>query len=130
MKELKRILQVEDDQDILDIAALSLELVGGYELQQFSKGMDAVKHAAEHDPDLFLLDVMMPGIGGIETLRGLRQIPQLQAIPAIFMTAKNLSEINVDTDLGQHVIGVIEKPFDTIQLPETIREMWAEYQGQ
>ena len=129
MHELKRIVQVEDDQDILDIAALSLELVGGFELEQFSKGLEAVKCATNLDPDLFLLDVMMPGIGGIETLRRLRRTRRLSETPAIFMTAKNLSEFNIGTDFGQHVIGVIEKPFDTIKLPETIRDMWREYQN-
>ncbi len=127
MKELKKIMQVEDDHDILEIAGLSLEAVGGFEVQQYSLGSDAVESAEEFAPDLILLDVMMPVMGGVETLQLLRQRKPLSEIPVIFMTAKNKSELDLTPDLDAYVIGVINKPFDTMGLPHEIRELWSSY---
>ncbi len=128
MKHLKRILHVEDDTDILEIAKLALQTVGGFELLQFTLGTDTVENMGDFTPDLFLLDVMMPGIGGIETLELLHQIKGFETVPAVFMTAKTLDEATQKTGLGTYVIGTIEKPFDTLELPTTIHRFWQSYQ--
>jgi two-component system, OmpR family, response regulator len=130
MRPLKRILHVEDDQDILDVAGICLATVGGFELAQFTHGAIAVEHAATFKPDLFLLDMMMPVMDGVETLQNLRMIEHLGDIPAIFVTAKNLAQTNIQAELGENVIGIIEKPFEAVQLAENINRMWDDYQRQ
>lgn len=127
MKPLKRIVHVEDDQDILDVAAISLEAVGGFEVTQFIKGAQAVSKAPDLAPDLFLLDMMMPEMDGIETLETLRRQPHLNKVPAIFVTAKSIGLPEDYSELGSHVIGIIEKPFDAVHLASEISELWQSY---
>ncbi len=77
------------------------------------------------DPDLILLDVMMPGMDGVETFQKLRQISNLKNTPVIFMTAKaQPAEIDHYKSLG--CAGVIAKPFDPITLPDEVRTIWRE----
>ena len=67
-QELKNILYVEDEADIQAVARLALEAVGGFSVTICSSGAEAVKRAPELRPDLILLDVMMPGMDGGNTL--------------------------------------------------------------
>lgn len=123
MPELHRILQVEDDADIQAVVKMALEALGGFEVQLAASGRDAVAAALRNPPDLILLDVMMPGMNGPDTLASLRREPQLAAIPVIFMTAKvQPTEIAGYLELG--VIGVIAKPFDALTLAATVRDLW------
>lgn len=125
MAELKKIVHIEDDDDIREIARLALEVVGGFEVEQFPDGQDAVAHAAETNADLFVIDVMMPGLSGPETLAELRRIPACANVPAIFVTAKaQTREIEELKELD--VAGVITKPFDPVTLSDQIRSIWAE----
>ncbi|MEQ9259580.1 MAG: response regulator, partial [Roseovarius sp.] len=68
------VMHVDDDADLREITRLSLELVGDFNLIQFDSGTKAVEAAPGHDPDLILLDVMMPGLDGVETLKALRKL--------------------------------------------------------
>ena len=65
---LSKILYVEDDPDIQDVAKMALEMVGGYRLQVCSSGPEAISAAQGNTPDLILLDVMMPDMDGPATL--------------------------------------------------------------
>ncbi|MFP2769224.1 response regulator [Oceanisphaera sp. KMM 10153] len=119
----QRILYVEDDDDIREIAQLALELVGGFTVLLCASGEQAIAEAADFAPDLILLDVMMPGMDGPSTLSALRQIPEFAHTPVAFMTAKiQPQEIAAYKAMG--AIDVIAKPFDPIQLPEQIRVIW------
>lgn len=69
---LERILYVEDDEDIGDIARLTLEMVGGFTVLLCASGEQALPEAAAFAPDMILLDVMMPGMDGPGTLAALR----------------------------------------------------------
>lgn len=123
MTQLRKILHVEDDADIQEIAAIALEAVGGFEIVQFTSGAEAIAAAQGHAPDLFLLDVMMPGLGGEETLLALRALPGLAEVPAIFMTAKALeADVRALCELG--ALGVITKPFDPMSLAGEIKALW------
>ncbi|MDX1634856.1 MAG: response regulator [Marinobacter sp.] len=123
MTELKRILYVEDEEDIRTIAQLALEAVGGFELKTCGSGQQALDEAPAFAPQLILLDVMMPGMDGPATLRALRQIPQFQATPVLFMTAKvQPDEIEEYKALG--AADVIAKPFDPMTLSDQIRSVW------
>ncbi|HEB67086.1 MAG TPA: response regulator [Gammaproteobacteria bacterium] len=122
--ELQRILYVEDDPDIQAVARLALEAVGGFTVTICSSGPEAIREAEAFAPDLLILDVMMPGMDGPDTLRALRDIPALAEVPAIFMTAKIRPEEIEDLKTHEQVIDVVTKPFDPMGLPDRIREIW------
>ena len=122
-RELKRILYVEDDEDIRTVTAMALEAVGGFTVIACSSGNEALAAAPDANADLILLDVMMPGMDGLATLSALRGLSQTAATPVIFMTAKvQASEIQHYMDLG--ATAVIAKPFDPMTLSAQIGEIW------
>ncbi len=122
-KSLDRILYVEDDLDIRAITVMVLEAISGFTLEACSSGNEALKKAVAFNPDLVLLDVMMPGIGGPETFVELRKFPSLAHTPVVFMTAKvQPLEVKGYLDLG--AVGVIAKPFDPMTLADQLREIW------
>ncbi|RMH41776.1 MAG: response regulator [Alphaproteobacteria bacterium] len=119
-----KVLHIEDDADIREIAKVALEIVGGHELRQCAEGESAVEAAAEFRPDVFLIDVNLPRVSGPEILRRIRALPEVGDAPAIFMTAKALpNEISELEALG--AIGVIVKPFDPMGLPAQLETMVA-----
>ena len=122
-QDLKRILCVDDEEDILQVAKLSLEMVGGFEVTLCHGSRGAVAEARDFRPDLVLLDVMMPEMDGPTTFTHLRADEVAAGIPVVFMTAKvQPSEVQHYLDLG--AIGVVSKPFDPMTLPQEIQEMW------
>lgn len=120
MAEIKKILYVEDEPDIRTIAEIALRDIGGFILETCSSGAQALEKAEAFVPDLILLDVMMPGMDGPETLKALRKMEITAGTPAIFMTAKvQPQEIEQYKSLG--AIEVIAKPFDPVNLAQQIR---------
>lgn len=120
---LKRVLHVDDEPDIREIARLALEEIGGFTVESCASGSQAIDTAPGFVPDVILLDVMMPGMSGPEVLEALRQRPETSGIPVIFMTAKvQASELEALTKLG--AIGVIEKPFDPMTMSGQVAEIW------
>lgn len=120
---LQRILYVEDEPDIQAVARIALETVGGFTVQICSSGEDALQAAVEFAPDLLLLDVMMPGMDGPTTLKELRNLPQLQNTPAVFMTAK-VQPQEVEQFKSYGALDVIAKPFDPMALSSQIAAVW------
>lgn len=115
-----RVLHIDDEQDILDIVAASLELDPEFEVRGCLSGPEGLATAAEWRPDLVLLDVMMPVMDGPTTLRRLRENPQTAHIPVVFMTARvQPREIEHFKSLGAE--GVIVKPFDPMTLAALVR---------
>lgn len=128
MSTLQRILYAEDEPDIQAVAKLALEMVGGFTVKICSTGEEALREAAAFAPDMILLDVMMPGIDGPATLKGLREQPALAAVPVAFMTAKvQPTEISHYKSLG--ALDVIAKPFDPMTLADKIRAIWETRHG-
>jgi CheY-like chemotaxis protein len=84
----KHILLVDDEDDIREVAALSLEAVGGRRVSSASDGASGVVMARAARPDAILLDVMMPGLDGPATVARLREDPLTRDIPVILLTAK------------------------------------------
>jgi len=124
MPTLKRILHIDDDDDIQEVARLTLEAIGGFTVETCSSGQEALDRAAGFAPDLILLDVMMPQMDGPTTYAKLRTQPAIAKVPVIFMTAKVQShETQQYLDLG--AVGVITKPFDPMALSDQIRAIWA-----
>lgn len=123
MASLEKILYVEDETDIQEVAKLALEAVGGFEVKLCSSGTDALREAPLFLPDLILLDVMMPGMDGQTTFNELRKIPQLAGKPIIFMTAKvQAQEVERYKEMG--ALDVITKPFDPMTLSAQIKAIW------
>ena len=89
---LTKILYAEDEADIREIAVLAIEEIGGFEVATCNCGGDVLELARKFQPQLILLDVMMPVMDGPTTLLALKQDSQLQQIPVIFLTAKIMNE--------------------------------------
>lgn len=123
MQDLKCILHVDDDTEILELTNLALGLVGGFEVHQFDKGEDALKHITDINPDLLLLDVMMPNMDGPELLSAIRKVAGFEDVPAIFMTARSNAKDD-ETLSVPGVLGSVAKPFDPIALPEELKRIW------
>lgn len=120
---LQRILCVEDEPDIQAVARMALELVGGFEVRVCSSGDEALRDLQVWQPDMVLLDVMMPGMDGPSTLKALRALPGLAGLPVAFMTAKvQPGEVAQYKALG--ALDVIAKPFDPMTLPGQVRTIW------
>ena len=121
--ELKKILYVEDEADIQAIAQIALEAVGGFEVVMASGCNEALKALESFNPDLLLLDVMMPQIDGPATLQKIRKLPDFTQTPVIFMTARVMpDEIKVLRQQG--ALDVIAKPFDPMELANQIKQIW------
>lgn len=123
MKALKQILAVEDDPDIRQIIKLALETVGGIATTLAGSGQEALAALDRCQPDLILLDVMMPGMDGPSTLSHIRERAEQRNTPAIFLTAK-VQPQEVEKLLGLGAIAVIAKPFDPMKLAEDVRAHW------
>lgn len=128
MAELKKILYAEDEPDIQAVAQMALENIGGYEMVLCSSGIEALEVAPGAAPDLILLDVMMPGLDGPETLKKLREIDNLKETPVIFLTAKAIPS-EVDRFISAGAIDVIAKPFDPMTISDQIKTIWDTHFG-
>ncbi len=124
--KLQKILMIEDEPDIQTVAKLSLESIGGFNVEVCSSGQEALEKAIDINPDLILLDVMMPGMDGPTTLLELKKMPELSNTPVVFMTAKvQPQEIQLYKEYG--AIDVIPKPFDPMSLADTLNSIWTRY---
>jgi CheY-like chemotaxis protein len=126
-RKLQRLTYVEDEPDIRSIAEFALTEFGGYRLDACASGAEAIARTPAFDPDLILLDVMMPGMDGIETFRRLRAIPGLAKTPVVFMTAMAMRH-EMDRYRALGAADVIAKPFDPLTLPEHIEAIWQRVQ--
>ena len=121
--DLKRILMVEDDPDIQTVAQFALEAVGGFNVQVCGDGKSALEQTLAFEPDLILLDVMMPDMDGPAVLKALRANSHRANTPIVFMTAKvQPQEVAHYKELG--ALDVISKPFDPMTLSDTIAQIW------
>jgi CheY-like chemotaxis protein len=118
----RTVLIVDDDDDIREVAQLSIELVAGWKVITATSGGEGISLAAGAKPDAILLDVMMPGMDGPTTLDRLRGDDETRTIPVIFLTAKaRASEVERLASLA--VVGVLAKPFDPVTLPGQIADL-------
>src|SRR5262245_42644640 len=85
---LERLLYVDDEADIQEVVAMSLELDAGFDVRTCGSGADAIAIARAFRPHLSLLDVMMPDMDGPTTLSRLRADRELADMPVVFVTAK------------------------------------------
>jgi CheY-like chemotaxis protein len=118
----RRVLVVDDDDAIREIAQVSLEMVAGWEVTVASSGQDALDLAIVDPPDAILLDVMMPSMDGPATFVGLQADARTRHIQVVLLTAKvQPAERRRWEQLG--VAGVLAKPFDPLTLPGQIADL-------
>lgn len=118
----RRILIVDDEDDIREVAQVTLEMMGGWEVIVASSGSEALLRAEEERPDGILLDVMMPDMDGPTTFRRLQESPATRAIPVVILTAKTqAADRSVFAGLG--VAGVLAKPFDPMTLADEVAQV-------
>lgn len=117
----KRILVIDDDEDIREVAKASLEGLGGWEVLVASTGSEGVAKAEEFHPNAVLLDYFMDDMDGPDVLRLLRHSKNCAAVPVIFLTGK-AETLDLQQFEGMGVIGVIAKPFDPFRLSQQVAE--------
>jgi CheY-like chemotaxis protein len=122
-KPLNKVLYVEDEPDIQTVALMALETIGELTVKACSSGQEAVEAAPAFEPDLVILDVMMPGMDGPATMEALRKLPVTADVPMIFMTAK-VQAHEVERYRAMGAVDVVAKPFDPISLADQVREIW------
>lgn len=129
MRPLQRILHVEDVPSIQVVTRIALEKLGGFEVLSCASGQEALARAQRFAPDMILLDVMLPQMGGLELLRQLSSLIDLQHIPVVLLTGQQ-EEPASPAELRQlGVRKLLKKPFDPLQLATQLKEVWnAEYQ--
>lgn len=115
MDNPRRILLVDDDQSIREVARTVLEMVGGYDVETAASGLEGLEKARTSPPDAIVLDVMMPGLDGPATFALLQEQPETRDVPVILLTAKTQA-----ADRGRFasigVAGMLPKPFDPMAL--------------
>lgn len=115
------VLVADDDKDILQLLRLRLELLG-YGVVQAANGVEALELAREEKPALAILDVMMPGLDGLEVARQLRAANS--RIPIILLTAR-IQESHVSAGLDAGADAYLGKPFDATDLRNKVEELLA-----
>lgn len=111
----RRVLLIEDEDNVREVAQISLEMMADWNVSTASSGEEGLMRARSELPELILLDVMMPGLDGPATYEALRADPDTAAIPVIFLTAKAQASEHSRL-LGLGALGVITKPFDPATL--------------
>lgn len=121
-QQLNRILVIDDDEGMRTVLEIALGDLSGYTLLLCESGADALRQAAGFQPDLLIIDSMMPGMDGATTLTALRQVAELATTPAIGITAGY-----ADVTFAQlpHVIGMLRKPFYPQTIAREIEGLWS-----
>lgn len=117
------ILFVEDDADIRLLASIALVEIGGFSVTEAENGREALSYLNTHRPDLILMDMMMPELDGMSTLKSIKAMPNLAKIPVIFMTAR-VQPDEIKNYIASGALGVIIKPFDPMTLVEQVNLLW------
>lgn len=118
---MRKVLVADDERNIRHILDFSLH-AEGFTVLSAHNGEDAFKQAVEERPDLVILDVMMPGQGGVETCRKLKRDPRTKNIPVILLTAMATRE-DRETGLAAGADRYITKPFSPQKVVETVLEL-------
>lgn len=114
---MRRILIIDDEDDIREVAALSLESIAGWTVSTASSGAEGIRTAHAELPDAILMDVMMPAMDGPTTFREMQRVPAIANIPVVLLTAK-VQGVDQRRFAGLGVAGVLFKPFDPLTLAE------------
>jgi two-component system, OmpR family, response regulator len=119
-----RIACIDDDETIRDIVEVALADIGGFEVRLYISGQQALERLGNEPPDLILLDLIMPGLDGLETMARLREQPRFAHTPIVMMTARAQAH-EVDAYMALGAAGAISKPFNPMTLANNVRSIWS-----
>jgi DNA-binding response OmpR family regulator len=114
------VLIIDDEEDVRRVVELNLR-ADGFEVYTASSGRSGIESARKNKPKLILLDVMMPGMSGLEVLMELKWDKKLMKIPVIMLTAKSTVG-DMDHAFNRRADGYITKPFDGATMGDTIKK--------
>jgi two-component system, OmpR family, alkaline phosphatase synthesis response regulator PhoP len=123
----KKILAVDDEKHIVRLVQVNLERQG-YEVVTANDGKEALQKVEEENPDLIVLDVMMPYMDGFEVLQNLRRNPATREIPVIMLTAK-AQDADVFRGWQSGVDCYLTKPFNPMELISFVKRIFSSTQG-
>jgi CheY-like chemotaxis protein len=121
---MRRVLIIDDEDDIREVAALSLEATAGWEILTASSGAEGIAVATAQQPDAILMDVMMPGVDGPTTFSKMQQTPAIAEIPVLLLTAK-VQGVDQRRFAGLGLAGLLFKPF----VPQTLAQQISDALG-
>lgn len=127
--QLAKIMHVEDDESIRVIVEMALVDISGFTLLSCASGSDAIVQVDDFQPDLIVLDAMMPGMDGLQTLVEIRKKALCKFIPVVFMTAR-IQQAEKQQYLDAGAIAVIEKPFDATSLGDQLQVIYHDFRQQ
>jgi DNA-binding response OmpR family regulator len=119
----KRVLVIDDEADIREIVRLYLT-DEGYIVIEASNGQEGILKAQTDQPDLIILDIMLPGINGFEVAKHLKDDPNTQHVPIII-----LSVLAQDSQYRQGILDYISKPFRPEELVATVKKIFSKVDG-
>jgi CheY-like chemotaxis protein len=114
---MRRILIIDDEDDIREVAQLSLESIAGWQVSTARSGAEGIERAKADKPDAILMDVMMPAMDGPTTFREMQKLPETADIPVVLLTAK-VQGVDQRRFAGLGVAAVLFKPFDPLTLAD------------
>jgi CheY-like chemotaxis protein len=118
-----RVMLVDDDPEIIEIMRIALER--GFEVVTADNGLDALRRIPEYEPDLYVLDGMMPKMSGFQLLQMLRQTRDTRHCPVVFISAKvNAKDREYARSLGANTF--LAKPFKLEELVQTLEQLTLE----
>ncbi len=117
----RRVVVIDDDPSIREVAALALSAVGGHQVDTAGDGTEGMELARRVRPDAILLDVMMPTLDGPTVLARMRSIETLRDVPVVFLTAK-VGAQDISRLHGLGAVAVITKPFDPLRLAQQLAD--------
>jgi CheY-like chemotaxis protein len=123
----RRILVVDDERDILDLARIVLES-GGYEVTTVASGEEALRIISMKKPDLVLLDVVLPGVSGLDVCRLLRRDPGTRSVKVVLFTALG-TEVDMMLEKKDKADGYISKPFTSKTLLDLVGRLLNDPRG-
>ncbi|MBU1913131.1 MAG: response regulator [Candidatus Omnitrophica bacterium] len=116
----KKILLVDDEEDIIKMNKLRLSELG-FDVISASNGEEAIEKAGSESPDLILLDIMMPGIDGLQTLVRLKNNPETSSVPVVMLSGSG-EKITQNKAMLAGAVDYIMKPFNVEMLLEAIKK--------
>lgn len=114
----KKVLIIDDEEDIRKLIQTCLEIMGGWQVLTAASGSEGINLAQLECPNAILLDVMMPDVDGLTTLKKLKSNSITSSIPVVLLTARKGFIDRQFTKLG--VKGVLNKPFNPLKIAEQL----------
>ena len=127
MSKEKRILLIDDHQTVFRLLE-AIVRIKGYTLLYADSGQQGIVKAREEQPDMILLDVMMPDLDGFKVCQYLKESPDTKDIPVMFLTARG-AEDDMETGRKAGAAGFMTKPFQTIDVLNQIEKILAEHKS-